>query len=181
MPETSESNLTQGMFEIFEDPTSQMPTSSLEDSLAPLLALLAKEPGSGWRTPEAHLLLRCLDSLERREYLTFSLRMSKDSSITTMEELLGSSSLSWMRWGMTVNGNCLTAKTLESHNTVNASSLSQILEVTPDQKYFLSAEQTQKMLAKANDPKPKKPSKSANGHAEIKTSDDSEMEWLPLF
>ena len=51
-----------------------------------------------------------------------------------------------MAWGMTVNGNCLTAKISESRNTEKGYSLSDILEENPDQKYFLSEEQVEAMM-----------------------------------
>jgi len=44
----------------------------------------------------------------------------------------------WMNWGMTVNGKCLTARTLESRRIGSEYSLSDILEAKPDPKYFLS-------------------------------------------
>jgi len=118
-----------------------MPTSSLEDSLARLFQLQENEQGSPWMTPAGHSLLKCLDSLATKGYRTYSLRMSKDSSITTEEEPSKSSLKSWMAWGMTVNGNCLTAKISASRNTENGYSLSEILEENPDPKYFLSDEQ----------------------------------------
>ena len=45
-----------------------------------------------------------------------------------------------MKWGMTSNGKCLTAKITEYHKTGNECSLSDILEEQVDQKYFLSSE-----------------------------------------
>jgi hypothetical protein len=74
--------------------------------------------------------------------------MLRDSSTTTEEELLESSSLVWMNWGTTSNGSVLTAKISESRKIGNGYSLSEILEDTPDQKYFLSDSALQKMLIK---------------------------------
>lgn len=161
MSGTLGTNQTHEMLEIFEEWNSQKPTSLWADFLAPLLALPVNEPGSLWKTQEAHLLLKCLGSHGIEEYLTYSLRTSKDSSTTTVEELSESSFPSWMRWGMTVNGNCLTAKTLESRNTENESSLSQILEDTPAPKYFLSDKQVDKMIQKGLDKR--ESAKSHNG------------------
>lgn len=146
MHETSDTNLTDEILEMFPLETFLMPTSSLEDSLVRLFQLQESELDSPWMTPEGHSLLKCLDSLTKNQYRISSLRMSKDSLITTEEEHSKSSSKSWMAWGMTVNGNCLTAKILESHNTENGYSLSDILEETPDQKYFLSDEQVTEIL-----------------------------------
>ena len=146
MHETSDTNLTDEILEMFPLETFLMPTSSLEDSLARLFQLQESELGSPWMTPAGHSLLKCLDSLTKNPYRISSLRMSKDSSITTEEEPSKSSSKSWMAWGMTVNGNCLTARISASHNTENGYSLSEILEENPDQKYFLSDEQVTEIM-----------------------------------
>jgi hypothetical protein len=53
-----------------------------------------------------------------------------------------------MNWGMTCNGNVLTAKILESRRVGNESSLSAILEADPDPKYFLSEDAIQRMVFK---------------------------------
>ena len=42
-----------------------------------------------------------------------------------------------MKWGMTVNGNCLIAN-ISFHKTGSESSLSDILEDKVDEKYYLS-------------------------------------------
>jgi hypothetical protein len=71
--------------------------------------------------------------------------MLRDSSTTTEGEPLELSSQVWMNWGMTSNGNVLTARISESHRIGNESSLSEILEDTPDPKYFLSENVMQKI------------------------------------
>ena len=53
--------------------------------------------------------------------------------------------------GTTQNGKCLTAKTSESHRTASGCSLSDILEVEVDQKYFLSKEQTERIIFMESD------------------------------
>jgi site-specific DNA-cytosine methylase len=83
MPEISENNLMEETFEMFPLETFQVPTSLLEDSLARLFQSQVSELDSLWMTPEGHSLLKCLDSLTKNQYLISSLRMSKDSSITT--------------------------------------------------------------------------------------------------
>ena len=146
MHEISENNPTDEILEMFPLETFLMPTSSLEDSLVRLFQLQESELDSPWMTPEGHSLLKCLDSLTKNQYRISFLRMSKDSSITTEEEPSKLSSRSWMAWGMTVNGNCLTAKISASRNTEKGYSLSDILEENPDQKYSLSAEQVEAMM-----------------------------------
>ncbi|VRG02307.1 DNA methylase [Streptococcus pneumoniae] len=53
----------------------------------------------------------------------YSLKTSRDSSTTTEEIPLRSSSQRWMNWGMMWNGKCLTAKILESPKIGNVCSL----------------------------------------------------------
>ena len=52
------------------------------------------------------------------------------------------------RGGMMQNGKCSTPKILESHKTEKGASLSDILEAEVPQKYFLSKEQTEKIVFK---------------------------------
>ncbi len=150
MPETSENNPMDEMLEMFPLETFLMPTSSLEDSLVRLFQLQESELASPWMTPAGHSLLKCLDSLTKNPYRISSLGMSKDYSTTTEEEHSKSSSKSWMAWGMTVNGSCLTAKTSVSHSTESGYSLSQILEVTPDPKYSLSEKQVAEIMRRTS-------------------------------
>jgi hypothetical protein len=149
MPEISENNPTDETLELFPLETFQVPTSLLEDSLARLFQSQVSELASPWMTPEGHSLLKCLDSLGIKEYRTSSLRMSKDYLVTTGDEPSKSSLKPWMAWGMTVNGNCLTAKISASRNTEKGFSLSQILEESPDPKYFLSEKQVSRLLERA--------------------------------
>ena len=53
----------------------------------------------------------------------------------------------WQSWGILWNGKCLTAKTLEYHNTGKGCSLSDILEEEVPEKYFLSDKTIQRLLA----------------------------------
>jgi hypothetical protein len=78
----------------------------------------------------------------------YSLKMLRGSSTTTEDEPSELSSLVWMNWGTTSNGSVLTAKILESRKIGSGYSLSEILEDTPDRKYFLSDSALQKMLTK---------------------------------
>lgn len=100
---------------------------------------------------EVHSFLKSRDLQEYSNLSIYSLRTSKDSSITNKEEHLKSSSKRWMNWGMMRNGSCSTAKILEFPKTGNACTLSDILEVEVDEKYFLSDEQTAKLLGKLSE------------------------------
>jgi deoxyribodipyrimidine photolyase-like uncharacterized protein len=53
-----------------------------------------------------------------------------------------------MNWGMTSNGNVLTARISESHRIGSEFLLSEVLEDNPDQKYFLSESAMQKIAFK---------------------------------
>ena len=93
---------------------------------------------------------QCSSSLRgyfgKNNHAFYCLRTSKGFYLTTKETRSLPSSPRLMNWGMTVNGKCLTAKITESPRTGNECSLSDILEEHPDQKYFLSEEQTKKIL-----------------------------------
>ena len=54
--------------------------------------------------------------------------------------------LQWTNWGTIANGRFSTQKTGECHRTENACILSDILEAEVPQKYFLSREQTERIL-----------------------------------
>jgi hypothetical protein len=60
-----------------------------------------------------------------------------------------------MNWGMTSNGSVLTARISESHRIGNEYLLSEILEESPDQKYFLSEGALERMTNRANKHKEK--------------------------
>ena len=57
-------------------------------------------------------------------------------------------SLKYQKQGTTQNGYCLIPKTLEYHRTGNVYSLSDILEKEVDEKFYLSQEQIDKLIAK---------------------------------
>jgi hypothetical protein len=118
----------------------QTTNSSVQDFLARVSLLLGNE--ADLKILEAHSSLRSAESYGLKELRIYSLRMSEDSSPMIKGIPSKPSSERWMNWGMTVNGRCLTAKTSESHRTGKGCSLSDILEDTPDQKYFLSEKQT---------------------------------------
>lgn len=75
----------------------------------------------------------------------YSLKTSKDSSITKEGLRLRRSSERWMNWGMTFRGKCLTAKIL-SHKTENVSLLSDILEDKVPDSFYLSQEKKNQLI-----------------------------------
>ena len=141
----SNTNQTDETYEEFTLMKSPTPTYSLEDFHAQLSALLDDEQGSGQRIHAVLSFLRSVALPLVNESHIYSLRTLRDSSITTEDEPLELSSQVWMNWGMTCNGSVLTARISESHRIGNESLLSEILEDTPDQKYFLSEDVMQKI------------------------------------
>ena len=78
--------------------------------------------------------------------LTFSLRTLKICLALMEDGISPDCSLKWSRGGMMQNGKCSTPKILESHKTEKGASLSDILEADVPQKYFLSKEQTERIV-----------------------------------
>jgi len=145
MNTTSNTHQTEETSEQFSLMKSPMPTYSSEDFHARLSALLASEQDLEQKIHEVLSFLKSVDSSLVKESHIYSLKMLKDSSITTEGEPLELSSQVWMNWGMTCNGSVLTARISESHRIGSESLLSEILEDTPDPKYFLSEEVMQKI------------------------------------
>ena len=77
----------------------------------------------------------------------FSLKMLKDFYQVVGDEIISTISLSWTKQGMTLSGKCSTQKTTVYPKTENASTLSDILEVEVDDKYYLSAEKAVAILS----------------------------------
>lgn len=123
---------------------SRTSTSSLEDSLAKRFQSLENEVAS--RTPEElSSMMSCELSKKSTPGLCY-LKMSKDSFLTTVEELSKPSSPRLQSWGMLSNGKCLTQRILVSHRIGKECSLSDILEDSVDERYFLSEQATEKIL-----------------------------------
>ena len=85
-----------------------------------------------------------------------SVKMSEIFCLLTEVSECSECCVVWKKQGMTRNGKFSTLNTptlsvkqllMVSHRTGNVSTLSAILEETVDEKYFLSAEQTEKILA----------------------------------
>ena len=76
----------------------------------------------------------------------FFLKTSKDSSTTTEETPSKQSSERLMDWGMMSNGKCLTAKISESLKTGSECSLSDILEDSVPETFFLSEEKLKTLI-----------------------------------
>lgn len=121
--------------------------ASLVDSLAKRSLLPENE--ADLATPEVLSFLRSQDALGKNSHAFVCLRTSKAYYLTTKGQHSLPSYPRWMNWGTTVNGKCLTAKISVFPKTESECSLSDILETEVDQKYFLSEEQTEKILSLA--------------------------------
>ena len=80
--------------------------------------------------------------------LTFSLRTLKICLVLMEDGISPDCSLKWSRRGMMQNGKCSTPKISECHRTGKDALLLDIIEAEVPQKYFLSKEQTEKIVFK---------------------------------
>lgn len=121
-----------------------------------LILSLAASPAKPLVLPEKDkvlMTLEVLSSLKLQDLLKLSslgilsVRTSKDFSRMTAGELSEQSSVQWQNWGIASNGKFLTARITACPKTWNASSLLDILETEVEEKYFLSSQQTEKILA----------------------------------
>src|SRR3712207_5143425 len=86
--------------------------------------------------------LRLLERPNRSNHVFYSWKTSKAYSVTTRERHFEQSSPHWMSWGMMSNGRCLTVKISKFPKTERGSLLSDILEDSVPDSYFLSEEKT---------------------------------------
>ena len=124
------------------------PTSTylLEDSLAKLSALLESE--GDLTTPEELSSMTSCGFSKKSSQDTSYWKTSKDCFLMTEEELLKSSSPRLLSWGMAWNGKYLTQRISESPRIGKECSLSDILEDSVDDKYFLSEQAVKRMIYK---------------------------------
>lgn len=116
-----------------------------EDSLASLFQLLAE--GVDLTTLAEPCSLKLPELLPLSDLNIFCLRMFPDCYRMTKAGRLRRSSVRWMNWGMMSHGKCLTAKISESPNPENACSLRDILEQSAPAEFFLSLNQTLRLLS----------------------------------
>ena len=104
-------------------------------------------PGS--LTPEERSSLRFPDWLKQDGLRILCLRTWPDSCRMTRAGRFVPSSPRFMTWGMVLNGQCLTAPILVPRTQESAFSLSDILIPDASEKYYLSSEQTERLLYKS--------------------------------
>jgi len=122
---------------------SQTSTFSVQDSLVKLSRLL--ENGSDLKSQEARYFLKLLGLHDKNDLDFCYLKTLKDFFLTIMGKRSQKFSQHWMSSGMMLNGRCSIAN-ISFHRTGNVSSLSQILEKNPDQKYFLSESMCKRLM-----------------------------------
>jgi hypothetical protein len=130
-------------FEMLCPKSYPKPTFGAGDSLAKVFHRLGN--GEVFQTLEELLSLKYSGLLPYADPEYYSLKMSKDFSTTTMEEPSEQSCPRWQDWGIMSNGNVLTAR-LMYPKTGSGYLLSDIMERTPDERYFLSKQSAERLL-----------------------------------
>jgi len=122
----------------------QISTSCVQDSLAKVSRLLGKEGDLKILAEPCFMKLRELPRLKDLSYCSW--KTSRDFCHTIKGEPLELSSQPFLTWGMLSNGRYLTARISEFRKTGRGCSLSDILEESPDGRYFLSKQIANQIL-----------------------------------
>ncbi len=141
-------NGTQMTLEECMPETFQKPTAGASDSLVRTYPLQESKPDFKETVQACFSELCTLSDSSKKKInpLTFSLRTLKICLVLMEDGISPDCSLKWSSGGMMQNGRCSTPKILECHKTGKDVSLSDILEGEAPQKYFLSKEQTEKIV-----------------------------------
>ena len=94
------------------------------------------------------LRLQSASGMKPGDLLIFCSKTSRGFSITKGGKLSELSLPRFMSWGILLNGVCLTARILESRNSVGEYMLSDILIADCPEKYFLSPKAMERLLSK---------------------------------
>lgn len=100
----------------------------------------------GFEDARGTLFFEIAEWLKRNDLRIFCLKTFRDCYRMTAAGRFLPSSPRLMTWGTASNGLCLTANILEFPNLEEGCSLSDILIPDAPEKYFLSSEQTEKLL-----------------------------------
>ncbi len=101
-------------------------------------------------TPEELSSLRLPGWLRQDSLRICCLKTFRACWSMTKEQRLRKSSPRFMSWGMVLNGMCATARTTGSLNRGEGCILSDILIPDAPERYFLSPEQTERLLYKSS-------------------------------
>ena len=128
--------------------TFQKPTAGALDSPVRTYPLQESKPDFKETVQACFSELCTLSDSSKKKIspLTFSLRTLKICLVLMEDGISPDCSLKWSREGMIQNGRCSIPKISEYHKTEKGASLSDILEGEVPQKYFLSKEQTEKIV-----------------------------------
>ncbi len=141
-------NGMQMTFEEYMPDTFQKQTAGASDSPARTYPLQESKPDFKETVQACFSELCTLSDSSKKKInpLTFSLRTLKICLVLMEDGISPDCSLKWNRGGMMLNGRCSTPKISECHKTGKDVLLSDILEGEVPQKYFLSKEQTGKIV-----------------------------------
>ena len=127
---------------------SQPQTAGVSDS--PVKTSQSQESSSDFKeTVQACFSELCTlsdNSKKKIDPLTFSLRTLKICLVLMEDGISPDCSLKWSSGGMMQNGRCSTPRISKCHKTGKDVLLSDILDAEAPQKYFLSKEQTEKIV-----------------------------------
>ena len=138
-------NATQETSEQLRLTKSQTTIYSVLDSLVRALASL--ERGKDLKTPEGLYFLKSLGLRSTKDPDIYSLKMLKVCLVTNKAKLSRQSLGFLPTWGIELNGKYLIASTLEFPKTGRGCLLSDILEDSVNEKYFLSSKVARRILA----------------------------------
>lgn len=127
-------------------PLSPLTTFYAEASLASPFRWLVN--GVVSLTPAVRSFLKSCGLLNKAGHRIYFSKTSKAYSTTTKDARLQPCSIRWMSWGTMSSGKCLTAN-IGYHKTGSGSLLSDILEDSPDRKYFLSQKAVDYIIKKS--------------------------------
>lgn len=136
-------SVTDETYELFPSEKYQISMSSVREHLAQIFLLLDQGLASEAKEEISSLPLFLL--LKQKDLTLFSLKTCQDFYQLTEEEPLPTPSGRLLKWGIVSSGYVLTVQPLDFPSLANASSLSQILEESPDPKYYLSEEMVKRM------------------------------------
>lgn len=102
------------------------------------------------KMPEELYSLKLPDWLKQDDLRIFYLKMYPDCYRITKARRLTPSYIRFMNWGIMWNGKCLTARISESLSPEKECILSDILMKDVPEKYYLSPEQTRRLLFKSS-------------------------------
>ena len=141
-------NGTQMTLEECMPETFQKPTAGASDSLVRTYPLQESKPDFKETVQACFSELCTLSDSSKKKInpLTFSLRTLKICLVLMEDGISPDCSLKWSSGGMMQNGRCSTPKISEYRKTGKDVLLSDILEGEAPQKYFLSKEQTEKIV-----------------------------------